>query len=450
MESYGVTQRFGYHPEIAAVEGPLKLMDTPNPRLFDVDQDPGELTNLLDQRPDDVAHLRKVVADVEAKAAAATTANAMSPEVLEQLAALGYVNAGGAMSTEKSTIDAKDRLETIQNLDKARVLSVQASTSEESLALYRKILAAEPQILEARMGMAQVLQRMGKMTEAETVLREAVEREPTSTVMHQNLAANLARQGRFEDALREVDAILALVPGDESALQLKVRFLAPLGRDSEALEIAREAHTKNPTSPGLQALLGLALAHRGDLEEALPLLAESLSDGVPRPGVHEVLGRVAAGSNNDELAIENLTAELDIAPQNTRVRRTLASLYMRNKRWDDAADEYRFIVESGAKDPMIRRAGAQAVLNTPANAQARGVLAPAVEIAASDPYVILLQANIESKIGDHDKAEQLATRARELYALRGGDKRSPEQQEMENALQGLDVEGGAFEALTGQ
>lgn len=448
MESYGVTQRFGYHPEIAAVEGPLKLMDTPSPRLFDVDQDPGELTNLVDARPDDVKRLHQIVADVEARAATSSTATAMSPEVMEQLAALGYVNAGGAMSAEKSTIDAKDRLETIQNLEKARTLSVQPGTAEESLALYRKILEAEPQILEARMGLAQVLQRMGKMAEAETVLREAVEREPTSTVMHQNLAANLARQGRFEEAVREMDAILALVPGDEAALQLKVRFLSPLGRDAEALEIAREAHAKNPSSPGLKALLGLALAHTGDLETALPLLAESLEDGVPRPGVNEVLGRVAAGSKKDDLAIPYLQAELDIAPQNPRVRRTLASLYMRNKRWDDAADEYRFIVESGAKDPMIRRAWAQAVFNTGDYELAREVLAPAVLAAEDDPYIILLQANIESKIGDHDKAEQLATRARELYALRSGDKRSPEQQEMENALQGLDVENGAFEALT--
>lgn len=440
MESYGVHERFGYHPEVASVEGPLKLMDTPSPRLFDVDKDPGETTNLVDQRPDDVAHLRKIVEAVEANARAATGGTTMSPEVLEQLAALGYVNAGASAgnSAEMSTIDAKDRLETIQGLDKARVLGIDSATAEESLALYRKILAAEPQILEARMGLAQVLQRLNKTTEAEEVLREALKLEPTSTIMHQNLAGNLARQGRFVEALVEVDAILALVPGDEGALQLKVRFLATLGREAEALAVARDALAKNPTSPGMKALMGIALARNQDMEGAIPLLVESLADGVPRPGVNDLLGRSAATAKNYELAMTHFQAELDLAPQNYRTRRTLASLYMREKRWDDAADEYRYIVESGVNDPNVRRAWAQAVFNTGDYNLAREVLAPAISAAPNDPYVALLQANIEAKVGDRAKAEEMAARARELYALRKGDGRSPDQLELDDALKDME------------
>ncbi len=433
MESYSVAQRFGYHPEVAVAEGTLKLMDTPSPRLFDLATDPEEATNLVASRADDVARLKKVTEAVNAKAVQSQEAQAMSPEILEQLAALGYVNTGGDLSGESSTIDAKDRLETIRGLDQARVLGRAPETSEESVALYRKILEAEPQIVEARLGLAQILQRQMKMTEAEEVLREALAQNGSSTVLHQNLAITLARQGKIDEALREAEAVLVLVPGDESALQMKVRFLSQLGRDQEALELARTAHEKNPTSMGLKAMLGLAYARQGEIEKAAPLLQESLSDHVPRPGVHEVLGRLAASRGDTAGAIAHLRTELETFGSGPKTRRMLGGLYMRAKRWDDAADEYRMLSEQSPEISMLRRAWAQAVFNTGDYTLARDVLAPALAADPENAHILLLQANIEAKVGDPEKGAALAAKAKELYALSKGDP-LPEQEDLNNLL----------------
>lgn len=433
MESQSVAQRFGYHPEIAVAEGPLKLMDTPNPRLFDIQADPNEENNLAASRPDDVARLKKITEAVNARSVKHEGGAAMSPEVLEQLAALGYVNAGGDLSGEGSTIDAKDKLETIRGLDKARVLGRAPDGAEEAVALYKEILAKEPQIVEARLGLAQLLQRMQRLPEAEQVLRDALAQSGSSTVLHQNLAIVLARQTRFDEALREAEAVLVLVPGDESALQLKVRILGQLGRDQEAFTAALAAYEKNPASGGLQAMLGLAYARQGDPEKAGPLLQKSLEDGVPRPGVHEVLGRMAASVGDTERAIVHLRTEADIFGASPRARRMLGGLYMRAKRWDDAANEYRSLCETGPENPMLRRAWAQAVFNTGDYTLARDVLEPALKAAPENAHIIMLQANIEAKIGDPTKGAELAQRARELYAVSQGDM-PPEQGDLEGLM----------------
>lgn len=440
MESYSVSQRFGYHPELAVAEGSLKLMDTPNARLFDVAADPKEENNLAQSRAEDVARLKKITESVEAKAVQSEGGAAMAPEVLEQLAALGYVNTGASLSGEGSTVDAKDRLDTIRGLEKARALGRMPETADEAVALYKEILSREPQIVEARLGLAQILQRQRKLPEAEQVIRDALGGGAGSTILHQNLAVILARQEKLEEALREVEAVLVLVPGDETALQLKVRFLGQLGRTQDALALAKEAYDKNPASPGMAALYGMGLARAGELAQAGTYLEASLADSVPRPGVHEALGRIAASKGELEAAIAHLRTEADSFPVSPMSRRTLAGLYMRAKRWDDAADEYRALAEAMPENLGLRRAWAQAVFNTGDYQLAREVLAPAFAKAPEEPKILMLAANLEAKLGDPTKGAEMAARARELYALSKGDA-PPDEDELGDLMAPMPPQG---------
>ena len=418
MEAYTVTQRFGYAPELAAAEGPLKLMDTPNPRLFDVVADPGEVNNLAKDRAADVARLKEVVAAVQARAVNQEGASNLSPEVIEQLAALGYVGAGSSLTPTDATVDAKDKLDTLHSLEKARSLGREEATVEQAIAIYQKILATEPQISEARMGLGQLYERNGRAKEAEKVYRDALAVEPGSTVLHQNLAANLARQGRPAEALVEVDAVLALVPRDESARTLKMRLLGSMARDREALDLARGWLAEDPDDASMQAAAGMAYARLGDNASARPLLEAALADPMPRQMVAESLAQMAATAEDYATAAELFKTELDYFPQNPRARRALGMMYMRLERWDEAEAEYRFLAENFPEDWDLRRSWAQAVFNTGDYKLSQEVLAPALKARPEDPMILLLQANILAKIGDRSEAEKVYQKAKALAQKR--------------------------------
>ena len=411
LESFTVTQRFGYHPEIAAAQGGLKLMDTPSPRLFDTLADPGEEQNLAEERPEDVARLHEITVAVQARAVRAEE-SALAPEVAEQLAALGYMGMGGSLSASAPTIDAKDRLDTIQALDRARGLARSPETSDQALALYQEIIGREPQIVEARSGLARVQAARGQLDEAVATYREALALEPHSTVLRSNLAGMLGRQRRFDEALEQTEAILQQVPRDEGARVSTIRLMMQAGHIDEARARAQGWLAESPESHSLQAITGLSLLGSGQ-EEAERLLLESTTDGLPRPHVQEALARFEAERGRLPEAVDRLQRELEANPQNPPARGNLGNLYMRMQRWEDAAAEYAFLAEANDKDFEFRRGWAQAIFNTGDYSLAHELLAPALARAPEDPELLLLEANILRKLGREEEGDRTFAHARE-------------------------------------
>jgi arylsulfatase A-like enzyme/Flp pilus assembly protein TadD len=421
MESVTVANRFGYHPEIGLVEGPLKLMKTPNPRLFDVSADPGELTNIISSRPDDVKRMGDQIDAFRAATRTATTNTAVaSPEVMAQLEALGYMGAGeNNDAAETSTVDAKDKLDVIKRLDETRRIGKDPSKRKEAIATYRAILAAEPQIAEARLELTRLLTRDGDFPEAEKVLREALTREPSSTVLHSSLASNLTQQKRLDEALIEYQAILIAVPGDETANVGYVNTLFRLDRKDEAVAKCLERLAVDPKSYALHSLAGVMLTNLSRFDEAEPHLIASLGDDIPRREVHEMLARIATVKGDEAGMVSELYLELEINPRNRPVRQALARYFMQQRQWDDAVAEFQALSEETPNDPAARMWWAQAVFNSGAYDVAAEVLAPVLTMAPDYAEAIMLQANIVGKLGDREQAEKLANEAKELKATQG-------------------------------
>jgi len=415
MESYTVQQRFGYHPELAMAQGDLKLMATPSARMHDLAADPRERENVAPQHPEVEALLRQTLDEVLA-AAVADAGGAVAPEMAEQLAALGYVVVGGVDTQGFSEIDAKDRLDTIHSVEQARRLAMTPKALDKAIAAYRKVIEQEPQIVEARLGLARALQRQREFEQAETVLRQALDLDASSTVLRLNLATCLTMQGRYEEGLAEAEAVLALVPTETGARVSVVRDLAALGRGEEALSRVAAWAKQGPLEAALQAETGLLLARMGDLKAAHPHLEQSLRDDVPRPYVKIMLSRVASSQGDKDQAMTWLRGELDAFPSQREARWVLGNMLMETSRWDEAAAEYRFLAEADASDFVARRAWAQAVFNTGDYSQADTILAPALDIAPDDPDALLLYANVLTKLGKHEEAKNAFEQGRAIKA----------------------------------
>lgn len=411
MEAYTVEQRFGYHPELAVAERDLKLMATPDARLYDVSADPGEIENLLSTRPDDAARLRKALDAIEARAVD-IVAETQDPAVLEQLEALGYVGAGGSFGGERSEVDAKTRVATIQRLDRTRALGADPAAIQEVERLYREILAEEPQLGEARSGLAKTLQKLGRLEEALETYRTAIENEPDSVVLRASYANCLAAAGLKEEGLAEMEGILLKIPTDDIARVGVLKMLSDLGRHEEALARATVWLAEDPNDPTMQAHAGTLMVRLGQDEEGSRLLVESLGDGIPRMFVHRMLANVAIRQKRWSDARDHLQEELAFFPSEAEARRSLGDVLMAMEDWDEAAAEFAWIVERTPTDVAARHSWAQAVFNVADYEESARILAPALEQSPNDPYVLLLHANLLEKQGKKDEAKKVFERAK--------------------------------------
>jgi arylsulfatase A-like enzyme/predicted Zn-dependent protease len=418
MESTMAQDRFGYHAEIAMAQGPLKLMDTPDARLYDVATDPGELTNLLDKRPADVARLREAHAAVQSRSAQPALGVEPSPEVVQQLAALGYVTNDFAADPEARDIDAKTRLGTISTLESLRARRAAGEDSARIEAEYIALIAREPQLGEARMGLAKVQGARGDHAAAEKTYLGALERQPDSALLRVNLANTIAAQGRHAEGIELLETVLAQVPGDGLAQIGTLRMLTDLDRLDEAERRAKKWLKDKPNDPSLMAQYGVALLRKNEGPAAEDLLRKSLVDGVPRQLVHKGLAVIEVRKGHPKLAIHHYRVELDSFPGDGSTRHDLAMLFMKQRNWEAASGEFARVLHKQPKNPLARLGQTQALFNLEDYDLATEVLAPALRAQPDNPDILMLHANILGKTGHRDEATKVAERANKLHGER--------------------------------
>lgn len=413
LESELAAQRFGFYPEVAVAERGMKLMDTPSARLYDLALDPGELRDVSAEHPEKVASLhafREQVWGAREEGEAA----AMSPELLEQLAALGYVSGDAVEVDLDSAPDAKDMGEVIRSVEAARQLLEQGKHAEAILA-FEAILVDNPNLGEVLTGLARAQMAEGLDAQAEATYRRAIELQPSSTVLRSNLAQALAAQGRLEEGYELMASIHAQVPGDEMARAGMLKMAIDLDRHQEAADMGLAWLKEVPEQRTTQAFTGIALVHLGKLDQAKPLLQASLSDGQPRQLVHLALGRIAQAEKDPASARSHYEAELAWFPRNKSVRRELAGVCMSTQDWACARDNYAKLAESHPEGPSapLRLMWAQALFNLKEYEQARVVLDPALQ---KDPgaELLLMHANLLAKEGKREEGQRVFEQAQAL------------------------------------
>jgi predicted Zn-dependent protease len=103
------------------------------------------------------------------------------------------------------------------------------------------------------------------------------------------------RMGDRDAALKEAEALLATAPQDPFYLELKGQILLESGRPAEAVEPLREAVSKAPDQPMIQAMLGhalLATEKNTHLPEAEQVLKASIGRDNEQPFAWYQLGMI--------------------------------------------------------------------------------------------------------------------------------------------------------------
>jgi tetratricopeptide (TPR) repeat protein/ADP-heptose:LPS heptosyltransferase len=191
----------------------------------------------------------------------------------------------------------------------------QAGRMAEAEAILRKVVADEPQRVEALELLGAALSTQGRMDEALPWFDRALALRPTSPSVRHNRAQALFALGRPEEARDELQQAVALKPDLHPAWNLLGGVLAVL-RDSAGAERAyRRALTLRPDHAETHYNLGLHFQENARLEEAIACYRKALALKPAFASAHNNLANALKVKGRGEDALAHYAEAVRLDPQ---------------------------------------------------------------------------------------------------------------------------------------
>jgi tetratricopeptide (TPR) repeat protein len=134
-----------------------------------------------------------------------------------------------------------------------------AKDFESSARAFERSLAIAPATTVTRFNYACVLRELGRLDEAEALLRQLAAESPASLLPLRELHLLLKDARRDQEALEAIEAAVGLAPENGDLLADKASHLAALQKMAEAEQVYRQILAASPANAA--AFVGLALVH---------------------------------------------------------------------------------------------------------------------------------------------------------------------------------------------
>ena len=230
--------------------------------------------------------------------------------------------------------------------------------TDDSIAAYRKSVAAKPGVFESNLNLGLMLVKAGQ-PDAEQFLRAATKLKPTSHVAEGQARAWLSlghvlEASNPDGALEAYKQAALLDPKDPEPHLSAGPLLENQNRFADAEQEYKQAFALDPSSA--DALTGMANIYmRGHrYTEAEEILRKLVALHPEDAGAHMQLGRMLAADGQNEPAIAELQEALKLAPGDASVQLDLADLYVNAKKYDLAEAQYRSLLAAKPNDPELR------------------------------------------------------------------------------------------------
>ena len=378
FESVAGTFEHGWEPLIGVCRGEFKYIHSSEPELFDLVRDPGEQTNLYSGDSELVTEFQTLLAGVFGDDLDAGTglppAATISEEELAQLQALGYFEAGvaGASGGEarglpREMIHAMNRVELAEDESKSAeqiIAELQALTREypdfhaawsylgatyARIEEYEPAAAALERCLELQPGrpwtvhqLAQVRASQGRMEEAVTLLEALLVDYPDLVRARLLCGTVLGNLERFDQAAAHLKVVFELSPDHERGVNAMVAAYDQAGRRDEVRAILERHLAAEPAS--FRAVLALARMweRQGEIARAEEVLRRGIVAAPREASLATILALlIARHAQGDAARLRAGTAVLEryceeIGTPEASTLFPLASLYAEEGRLEDA------------------------------------------------------------------------------------------------------------------
>jgi arylsulfatase A-like enzyme/predicted Zn-dependent protease len=296
-------------PLRAVISDGWKYIQTTRPELYDLEHDPGELTNLADSDEEVLQRMQAALSEIQESFVPVAPQSAdVSAKDLATLKTLGYVSGGPSASgsddssASRNLPDIKDFLPELATFERAKHLALEGKPAEaiplleqivqatdrfpaadvqlgeclvqmgrpdEAEAIYRSVLARQPDFARVHAMLCQLLVTRGLFEQAEAEYRVLLKRNPDAATVHCELAQVLAQLQRHDDAVAEHQVALRLDPELVVAHVSLGQLLAQARRPVDAARCFEQALTYDPNNVVAHANLLFVLSQMGEYSKAI-------------------------------------------------------------------------------------------------------------------------------------------------------------------------------------
>lgn len=206
----------------------------------------------------------------------------------------------------------------------------QAGDHDKAKNAFKKALALDPKLLEARMQMVFIYLTEGKKQKARTevdVLREEYPNDP-GVYFVRAVVARL--DGDYEKALRCYDRMVKLNPGERVPVSYnRARIFMYQGDYDQALRELDQGAALEPEHPMIRVIRARVIFYRGEVEESTRILQEVLQRHPQMDGIRPILAICLSAQGQHTRANEQLTQKVRLAAEADHdISYWLASAYL--------------------------------------------------------------------------------------------------------------------------
>jgi protein O-GlcNAc transferase len=230
------------------------------------------------------------------------------------------------------------------NVDQALNLGIrhyQAGKLTEAEAIYRKILATQPDHADALNLLGVIESQNSRQQAALELISQAIAINPKSARYQNNLGLVLVKLGRLQDGVAAYRTALKLNPNDADTHYNLGAALQNLDRMDEAMAEWRAAIALKFDHARAHCNLGAALLHQRRTDEAIAALQSALKFNPDYPEAYYNLGVVYKDIGQLNAAMEAFGAALRLRPDYPEAQNNLGNALKDQGQLNDAIAAYR-------------------------------------------------------------------------------------------------------------
>ena len=342
LETIFPEANFGWSPLQAIRTRKWKYIKAPRPELYDLQSDPAELANVLDQYPIEAqeleSRLQKLLNTLPSLQKDQTVP--MNEETRKRLQSLGYIWTADSESPPNRSQDPKDMIELLNSFDEGYEYYV-AGHYPEAVAIFQHILQKDSDNIIVHFLLAASLEKLNHLTEALKEFQEVAHQNPRFNNVHSNIGKVYEKLGDYQKALEEYQKDINIFPDNPllynnvGVIYLKQkRYHLAIEQFEKVLSLTSDqsAHIVTHTNLGTAyEMLGMYTRAQEEYQRSLELDPNYLVAYINA-------GNVFLKTRQIEMAIQAWQGALQIDPYNVNAHYSLSRAYVGQQLFDKAID----------------------------------------------------------------------------------------------------------------